>query len=50
MMKRPRRVIRPIYGYALGVILLLGLVGGAVSIIRNEGRAPVDPPGRTTGK
>lgn len=47
MLKSPRRSIRPIYGYALGFILLLGLIGAAVSVIRNEGKAPVDQQTKT---
>ncbi len=36
--------LRPIYGIALAIILVLGFIGGAVKIVHDNGRAPNDNP------
>ena len=28
------------YGYALAIVVLLGLIGGAVAVVQNHGRVP----------
>jgi hypothetical protein len=47
MAKAPkaRRALRPLYGYALGLILVLGILGGVVAVTLNQGRTP---PGAET--
>jgi hypothetical protein len=41
-MSKARRTLRPAYGYALAIIVLLGVIGGAATVISNNGKAPLD--------
>jgi hypothetical protein len=52
MVKKSQRppMLRPAYGAALLLIIVLGFVGGVASIMRNGGRAPVDPAVKTSIK
>jgi hypothetical protein len=40
--------LRQPYGYVLGAILLIGLIGGLVAVIENGGRVPA-PDRQVTG-
>jgi hypothetical protein len=42
--QRERLKLRPVYGYVLAAIVLLGVAGGIAAVFRNDGRAPVNEP------